>query len=218
MERSDSMMPVAAGLGLGGCLVWAACRCFSSTGLNAPSRIAAVGTTNDAKLIAARRGLDQLPLWRGVAITGVKVPSGVSDMPQDLDETMLGASNRACAALAATPEATIGVGLESGIFRAGGHTFDVCCCCIRERETQTDSFGFGSSWQMPPSVAKRLEDPSVTLNVAWEPLVPDADPTGQGLLGQMSGGVTTRSTCKSGQSKTCVSFCYRRANDFLHDF
>jgi hypothetical protein len=124
-------------------------------------------------------------------------------MPQDLDETMLGASNRACAALAATPDAAIGIGLESGIFRAGGHTFDVCCCCIRVRETQTDSFGFGSSWQMPAKVAERLDqDPSVTLNMAWEPLVSDADPTGQGLLGQLSGGVATRSTCECGPSPT----------------
>jgi non-canonical (house-cleaning) NTP pyrophosphatase len=190
MDRSKTIAPAAAALGLGG-LAWAAWHCFFPV-----AGVAAVGTTNEAKLLAARRGLAQLPVWRRLTISGVKVPSGVSDMPQDLDETMRGASNRACAALAATPTAAIGVGLESGIFRAGGHTFDVCCCCIRVRETQTDSFGFGSSWQMPASVAERLEDPSVTLDVAWETLVSDADPTGQGLLGQLSGGVTTRSTCE----------------------
>ena len=190
MDRSKTIAPAAAALGLGG-LAWAAWHCFFPV-----AGVAAVGTTNEAKLLAARRGLAQLPVWRRLTISGVKVPSGVADMPQDLDETMRGASNRACAALAATPTAAIGVGLESGIFRAGGHTFDVCCCCIRVRETQTDSFGFGSSWQMPASVAERLEDPSVTLDVAWETLVSDADPTGQGLLGQLSGGVTTRSTCE----------------------
>ena len=48
---------------------------------------------------------------------------------------------------------------------------------------------------MPESVAARLEaDPSVTRCDAWRPLVPNADPTGTGLLGQLSGGVTTRST------------------------
>ena len=191
MDRSKTIAPAAAALGVGG-LAWAAWRCFFPADVG----VAAVGTTNEAKLLAARRGLAQLPVWRGLTITGVQVPSGVSDMPQDLDETMRGASNRACAALAATPRASIGVGLESGIFRAGGHTFDVCCCCIRVRDSQTDSFGFGSSWQMPASVAERLDDPSVTLNVAWEPLVSDADPTGQGLLGQLSGGVTNRSTCE----------------------
>ena len=198
------------------CCPCATAPCMSGVRSHEQNGVAAVGTLNGAKLLAARRGLAQLPVWRGLAIVGVKVPSGVSDMPQDLDETMLGASNRACAALAATPDAAIGIGLESGLFRAGGHTFDVCCCCIRVRETQTDSFGFGSSWQMPAKVAERLDqDPSVTLNVAWEPLVSDADPTGDGLLGQLSGGVTTRSTCKCvgiARSAACpdVLCCCRR--------
>lgn len=213
---SRAALAAVAALGCLACAAW-------SRRLAAARGIAAVGTTNEAKLVAARRGLAQLPVWRGLVVSGVKVPSGVSEMPQDLCETMLGASNRACAALVATPGALIGIGLESGIFRAGGHTFDVCCCCIRDRESQTDSFGFGSSWQMPASVAERLDaDASVTLCDAWRPLVPDPDPTGQGLLGQLSGGVTTRSTCEffdcSARSIVSMSFQWHsmsQATQFL---
>ena len=197
MTEGPSLADVASAAAGCGAL-YAAWRCAAATSRadDGERGVAAVGTTNGAKLSAAERGLARLPgLWGHLTIEGVKVPSGVGEMPQDLDETMAGASNRACAALMATPSARIGVGLESGIFRAGGHTFDVCCCCIRDRETQTDAFGFGSSWQMPESVAERLDkSSSVTLCDAWRPLVPDPDPTGQGLLGQLSGGVTTRST------------------------
>ena len=179
-SERPSFVAVSVAAGCGALVaVW---RCTTARGPAAG--VAAIGTTNSAKLSAAERGLAQLPgLWGSLVVEGVKVPSGVGEMPQDLDETMAGASNRACAALVATPSARIGVGLESGIFRcvsppispcfsieiqnlssffpflhsirnatgkwcrAGGHTFDVCCCCIRDRETQTDAFGFGSSWR-----------------------------------------------------------------------
>lgn len=67
-----------------------------------------LGTTNQAKRAA-------VVLATGLEPICVKVPSEVSDQPLSEHETTVGAINRAKHALAACPQATIGLGLEGGL-------------------------------------------------------------------------------------------------------
>ncbi|MBZ0098335.1 MAG: inosine/xanthosine triphosphatase, partial [Taibaiella sp.] len=70
---------------------------------------------NPVKIEAARLGFAQMFPDEPIAISGVNVPSGVSDQPMSDAETYQGALNRTRAALAAHPEADYWVGIEGGL-------------------------------------------------------------------------------------------------------
>ena len=77
------------------------------------SLIVAAGTTNPAKLKPVQAVFGSV--FPGATVTGVSVPSGVREQPIGEEETLLGAVNRARAALAGLPGAAWGVGLEGGV-------------------------------------------------------------------------------------------------------
>jgi len=80
----------------------------------------AVGSLNAAKLAAVRQGV--AAYWPEAEVVGHDVPSGVRPQPLGHEETIAGALNRARAALAAQPEATLGMGLEGGVVELHGWT------------------------------------------------------------------------------------------------
>jgi inosine/xanthosine triphosphatase len=73
----------------------------------------AVGSLNAAKLTAVRQGV--AAYWPDAEVVGHDVPSGVRPQPLGHEETIIGALNRARAALAAQLDAALGVGLECGV-------------------------------------------------------------------------------------------------------
>lgn len=79
-----------------------------------------VGSTNPVKLHAVQLALRDV--YPDAQVLGFETESGVGDQPLSDEETMLGARNRARAALAAGqvahPEVTdvLGLGLEGGVF------------------------------------------------------------------------------------------------------
>jgi inosine/xanthosine triphosphatase len=73
-----------------------------------------VGSLNPVKLQSTEDAFT-LAFERSFHITGVNVPSGVSDQPFGAEETLLGAQNRAKSAKAAFPEADYWVGVEGGV-------------------------------------------------------------------------------------------------------
>ena len=75
-------------------------------------RLAAIGSTNPAKIEAVRLALARLA--PGCALEAVDVPSGVAAQPIGDQATREGARNRARAALAATG-AEVAFGLEGGV-------------------------------------------------------------------------------------------------------
>jgi len=78
----------------------------------------AIGTTSKKKiaalLVAIQRGG-----W-DLTYSASKTASGVPEQPFDFDEIRVGATNRAKAAIAATPDASYGLGVENGIVHIGG--------------------------------------------------------------------------------------------------
>lgn len=71
-----------------------------------------LGSTNPSKLSAVNLTFQQLQC--PIELSGVKVPSGVADQPFSDQETMVGALNRARAAVTEA-NCDIGVGLEGGV-------------------------------------------------------------------------------------------------------
>ena len=73
-----------------------------------------VASLNPVKLEAVRLGLEATGILHA-NISGVEIPSGVSDQPIDDPETLRGATNRAVGARRMHPDATLCVGIEGGI-------------------------------------------------------------------------------------------------------
>ena len=149
--------------------------------------IAAVGTLNPGKLAAIKLCFAEA----SVAYTceAIHTESGVADQPMGLDETVLGAKNRALASRAGVPGAQLGIGLESGLVPVDGLLFDFCACAIADGERCF--VGVSSMFPLPPRVAALL--PTEGYNAAFERATgKPADPDGDGVLAQLSGGVLTR--------------------------
>ena len=75
-------------------------------------KLVAVGSTNPVKVAAVRSIVSQI--WPEAQVTGISVPSGVSEMPLSEAEIIKGARNRAQKAQARL-SADLGVGLEGGL-------------------------------------------------------------------------------------------------------
>ena len=74
-----------------------------------------VASRNPVKLRAAQAAFQQLFPEQPFAVSGIAVPSGVSDQPRSLLETMQGARNRAENARAVQPDSDFWVGIEGGV-------------------------------------------------------------------------------------------------------
>lgn len=114
--------------------------------------VVTVGSTNPAKLKPAQLVFAEV---FGLEVRGVEVPSGVRDQPIGYEETVLGARNRAKAALD-QPGATWGLGLEAGVeFNEFGAWLFNIAYIVRE----DGRFGMarGGSVLLPPVVGQRIE-------------------------------------------------------------
>ncbi len=74
-----------------------------------------VASKNPVKINSTRTAFEQIFLDETFEVSGISVPSGVSDQPMTQAETLQGALNRATNAKNASPDATYWVGIEGGI-------------------------------------------------------------------------------------------------------
>jgi inosine/xanthosine triphosphatase len=84
----------------------------------------AIGSSQEAKLKAVYEGakLHYGPI--SLECTGYDVSSGIPDQPFTLEQTAIGAENRARRALKSQADADMGVGLEGGLQRVGDRMLD----------------------------------------------------------------------------------------------
>jgi inosine/xanthosine triphosphatase len=147
-----------------------------------------VGSTNPSKLDAVRQMADRvLP---GRAVTGVDTISGVRDQPKSDEEALLGAENRARAAMIALP-AEFAVGIESGISTFQNGLFSFTWVAI-----------LGTGGEMGRACSARIELPAVIaaglaagLDLETAMLVATREAglgTRGGAFGHLTGGVVTR--------------------------
>jgi inosine/xanthosine triphosphatase len=115
---------------------------------------AVVGSANPVKIAAARVMLTRLS--PEVRVSGLPVASGVPDQPFGDDETQAGARQRARAALLASPEAQLGIGLEGGVVALPSGALRTCAWAVVLDREGREGIGGSLSMPLPPGVAARI--------------------------------------------------------------
>ena len=160
--------------------------------LNGSQMKIVIGTTNPAKIAALAELMPEYDVLKSAELISKNVPSGISEQPLSLEETMHGAQNRAQAAAA---YGDIGFGIESGLFKMPGinRYMDVCVCCIYS-DNKT-AFGFSSAFEIPPRILTYILDQHMDLSQATKMIgLTDNDQIGaaEGVIGILTKGRITR--------------------------
>lgn len=148
--------------------------------------IAAVGSTNPAKLAAAQAVIPRA--FPGCQVVGVPVPSGVPDQPIGSTQTAAGARRRAQNALAAVPGARLGIGLEGGM-EPDGHLIN---CCAVATATGEVHLAWGVRFPLPPAVAARVLAGEELGHVMDQMAGRTGSKAGLGAVGILTRGLFTR--------------------------
>lgn len=114
-----------------------------------------VGTTNRAKLRAVERVCSTI--FGAVTIQGYDVDSGISAQPMTDEESILGAGNRADAALLRHPRAEYGIGLEGNVAETAGQLFLRGWAVVKNRDGTT-GIGHSGGIALPHHIAERVRD------------------------------------------------------------
>lgn len=113
-----------------------------------------VGSLNPAKVAAVEEILKDYPHLSAAEVSGVDVPSGVSDQPKSLDEAITGAMNRATAAFS---DCDYAIGIESGVMpvaQAKSGYMDLTVASIYDGKEY--HLGLSSAWEFPNTEVMRL--------------------------------------------------------------
>ncbi|MFA5163079.1 MAG: inosine/xanthosine triphosphatase [Patescibacteria group bacterium] len=152
-----------------------------------------VGSKNPVKVQALEEILSDYPDFKGAELTIVETPSGVSDQPKSLDETVQGAMNRAKNSFS---NCQYSFGMESGLMAVpntkSGY-MDVCVCAIFDGEEY--HLGLSSAWEAPKKVTEMMLREGLDMNdAAYRSGFTDNLKVGsaEGLVGIMTKGRLTR--------------------------
>jgi inosine/xanthosine triphosphatase len=151
-----------------------------------------VGSLTHCKIEAARSAFQQLmPEQRAnLEVSGVKVASGVADMPITNEELRQGAINRAKAAQALTPDADFHVGIEGGFATEFGQVFCAGWYAVIYKEHL--SVGRSIAFLVPEEIAKSVTA-GVELGDVVERISRGNSIRGkEGLVGLLTSGQYTR--------------------------
>ncbi len=115
--------------------------------------IIAIGSTNRAKIRAVRSAVEAV--WPDAELAAVAAPSGVSEMPMSAAEGQRGAIERARQALAMTPGAALGIGMEGAAQEDGGTLYLTNWVAVVDPEGR-QSLANGGSLPLPEQIAREL--------------------------------------------------------------
>jgi inosine/xanthosine triphosphatase len=127
-----------------------------------------IGTKNKAKIQALQEVLRSMPYFKEFQMASFSVPSGIREQPLSLEETILGAKNRAYQAfLQSGSQADYSFGIESGLIEAIGTRtgfMNICACTIYNGvEYYT---GLSSGFEVPSVVLKHVLEDKLDLTQA----------------------------------------------------
>lgn len=128
-------------------------------------RYIVVGTANPIKIQAVEEVVRTSSLFSGLRIKCFASPSGVSDQPMSLEETVQGAMNRA---LKAFKDCKYSIGLESGLMEAPGTKtgmIEFCACAIYDGEHY--SIGFSCGFELPPKILAMIKKDGLDMGDAY---------------------------------------------------
>ncbi|MBI2668521.1 DUF84 family protein [Candidatus Woesearchaeota archaeon] len=121
------------------------------------SMIINVGSLNKIKIEAVREVLADYDFLAGAEVIAAKVDSGVSSQPLTLEETIIGAKNRAAKAFLGEGYS---IGLESGAHcietRHYERLMELTVCALYDG-SQT-LFGYSSAFEIPAPLARLLRE------------------------------------------------------------
>ena len=112
-----------------------------------------VGSQNPVKIKAVKNAFSKV--FGDCEVIGVKVTSGIPDMPMNLTETIKGARNRAKKAIRKIP-ADFGVGLEGGLEETKVGTFICGFVAIVDCQSRW-GFGKGSGLLLPEKIVQKVK-------------------------------------------------------------
>ena len=124
-----------------------------------------VGSRNPAKIKGVKRAY--VKVFGEVDIVGVSVSSMVSQQPLSLEETFIGALNRAREALRRVKDREHGVGVEAGWLNIYGIWLDIQITVIVDRNGRI-GVGFSPAFPLPTYAVKRVLKENVEMEVVFE--------------------------------------------------
>jgi inosine/xanthosine triphosphatase len=149
----------------------------------------AVGSGNPVKRRAVESAVEST--FDDPTVEPVSVDSGVAEQPHGHEETITGAGTRAANALAAGAY-DLGVGLEGGVAEFPGTDGLFLIMWATATDGDRTGRGAGPSFQLPDSIADRVDDGEELGPVMDDVLGEDDVATNQGAAGALSGGVVDR--------------------------
>lgn len=119
-------------------------------------RRVAVGSTNPVKVAATERALAGGDGVVSTTVVAVGVDSGVPDQPRGIDQTVVGAENRARRALREDERTDLGVGIEGGVTEYPGVDGLHLVMWAAATDGERLGRGGGPSFHLPERVAERV--------------------------------------------------------------
>lgn len=119
-----------------------------------------VGSQNPVKVGAVEEAFRKY--WPEIAVVGVEVVSGVGEQPMSEQETMIGARQRARAALEVDPKADYGVGLEGGVTEIESKMFECAWACVVKRPADApamageEGLAGGLYFELPRKISEKI--------------------------------------------------------------
>lgn len=152
----------------------------------------ALGTTNSIKIQAVEEVIENYSQFANANVYSFSVPSEINEQPLSLEETILGAKNRAKNAYAACNSCNYSFGIESGLFEANGTQtgfLEACICCIYDGANYCT--GMSCGFEIPPNILALVLDKNRDLGQAcYESGITTNSKLGsaEGLIGILSKG------------------------------
>lgn len=173
-----------------------------------------LGSTNPVKINAVTQAASET--WSDVVVTGFEAQSGISDQPRSDEETKLGSSNRAKAALTAglkqQPETTdcIAIGMEGGVFEnTQGEMWNTVWACVVDT-TGGIVHANGERFLLPVVLADQIRA-GKEMGSAMDELAGTTNiKHAQGMIGIITRGFLDRTEMYAGLAKLALGLWYGR--------
>jgi inosine/xanthosine triphosphatase len=126
--------------------------------------IIAIGSTNDAKVLAVKETLTDLPSFSKAQVFSIATSSEVPDQPLSLPETIQGAKNRARNAFNCYETCQYSFGIESGLMEVADVStrfLHISVCCIYDGEN--DYIGLSTGFELPPVILELILNKKMNL-------------------------------------------------------
>lgn len=176
-----------------------------------------VGSTNPVKINAVINAASET--WPDVIVEGHDVPSGIKEQPMGDEETRLGATNRAQAALTAgliihnsallDSTSCLGIGLEGGVVKLEGELWSTVWVAVVDKEGNIFESN-GARFKIPDQIAQPILAGGEMGPVVSQMFGRSDIKQKQGAIGVLTQGFVDRTEEYTGITKLALGLWYGR--------